>query len=81
MAYKPQWATSRLDVCMLYALLSRGEYRCLRTELLRALAKARAVLHLRNVDWSIKRILKNLELMLLIMVEYIEEEGKPIILP
>ena len=81
MTYKPQWSTSRLDVCIEHALLSRSEYRCLRTELLRALAKARAVLHLRDVDWSIERVLKNLELMLLIMIEYIEEEGKPIILP
>jgi len=79
--YKPQWSTSRLYVCIEHTLLSRSEYRCFRTELLRALAKARAVKNLRGVDWSLERVMKNLELMLLIMVEYIEDEGKPIILP
>jgi len=81
MAYKPQWATSRLDVCMLYALLSRGEYRCLRTELLRALEKARAVVGLRGVVWRYDRVLKNLELQLLVMLELLGLEGPPAILP
>ena len=68
-------------MCMVYALLSRVEYRCLRTELLRAFAKARAIKFLRIFDRSIERIIKNLELMLLIMYEFLENEGKPIILP
>jgi len=79
--YKPQWSTSRLYVCIEHTLLSRSEYRCFRTELLRALAKARAVKNLRGVDWSLERVMKNLELMLVIMEEFLGLEGGPAILP
>jgi len=78
--YKPERSTTRLDVCLTSVLLSRYIYRCLRTELLRSLIKQRAILISRVIEDKWGRVIKNIEEMLVIMLEFIGLEGDPVIL-